>query len=198
MNAKNMNKGYLTPKQVADLLMVSPAAVRLWAKKGDLNALITPGGHRRFLHNEIERFAQVRGLTLNPSGDGDWRILIVDDDEQLLRYLEKLLNGLSGKITVETANSGFVAGLKVLEFQPHIVLLDLMMPGLKGFEVCWLIKSRPKTKAIRVIAMTGYYTPENVERIIKAGAENCLAKPIDVPNLFNVLGLPHSIPETEG
>lgn len=190
MNAKKTNKTYLTPNQVAELMMVSPATVRLWAQNGDLNALTTPGGHRRFLHNEVERFARQRGLTLNPSGGDGVRILIVDDDEQLLRYLVELLRGLSEKVVTETANDGFAAGLKILKFRPDVILLDLMMPGLDGFEVCRLVKSSPSTKAIRVIAMTGYHTPENVECIVNAGAEGCLPKPIDVQTLLDMLCLP--------
>lgn len=184
-----MPKSYLTPNQVAELLMVSPTAVRQWAEKGELNALTTPGGHRRFLPSEVERFARARGMTLN-TGDGDvLRVLIVDDDEQLARYLVKLLEGLSEQVVTETANDGFVAGLKIGEFEPHIILLDLLMPKLNGFEVCRQLKSAPNTKAIRVIAMTGYPSQENVEKIIAAGAEVCLPKPIDAQVLLEHLGL---------
>ncbi len=189
MNARKTNRTYLTPNQVAELMMVSPATVRLWAQNGELNALTTPGGHRRFLHNEVERFARQRGLTLNPAGDDGMRILIVDDDEQLSRYLVELLEGQPEKIITQAADNGFVAGLKVREFQPHVILLDLMMPGLNGFEVCRLVKSSPRTKAIRVIAMTGYHTPENASCIVEAGAEACLPKPMDVRTLLDALRL---------
>ncbi|MCK4950270.1 MAG: response regulator [Gammaproteobacteria bacterium] len=189
MNEKIMGKSYLTPNQVAELLMVSPTAVRQWAEKGDLNALTTPGGHRRFLPAEVERFARKKGLTLNLTNTGALRILIVDDDEQLVRYLVGLLNGFQEEIVTETANGGFVAGLKIREFEPHIVLLDLMMPGLDGFEVCRQLKDNPATSAIRVIAMTGYRTEENVKRIIEAGAEACLVKPIEQDSLLELIGI---------
>lgn len=186
-----MSKSYLTPNQVAELLMVSPTAVRQWAEKGALNALTTPGGHRRFLPREVERFARERGLTLN-LGDvdgGALRVLIVDDDEQLVRYLVKLFDEFREEVITETANDGFVAGLKIREFEPHIVLLDLMMPGLNGFDVCRLLKVGSNTKSTRVIAMTGYASSENVEKILAAGAEACLVKPIDVQVLLEHLGL---------
>ena len=80
-------KGYLTPREVADLLMVSPITVRQWAQKGWLEAQTTPGGHRRFLHRHVELFARNRGLTLNQGGDDSTRILIVDDDEQISGFL---------------------------------------------------------------------------------------------------------------
>jgi len=184
-----MSKSYLTPNQVAELLMVSPTAVRQWAEKGELNALTTPGGHRRFLPSEVERFARKRGMTLNQGNEGTLRVLIVDDDEQYSRYLVKLLEGFPEQVVIDTANDGFVAGLKIREFKPHIILLDLMMPGLNGFDVCCLLKAGPNTKAIRVIAMTGYPSLENVEKILAAGAEACLSKPVDAQVLLEHLGL---------
>jgi two-component system cell cycle response regulator len=64
-----------------------------------------------------------------------------------------------------------------------------MMSELDGFEVCRRIKQDPATAPIRVIALTGHPSPENVQRITAAGAEICLAKPIDNAELFAVLGL---------
>lgn len=184
-----MPKSYLTPNQVAELLMVSPTAVRQWAEKGELNALTTPGGHRRFLPGEVDRFARKRGLTLNPGNSGALRVLIVDDDAQLTHYLVELLNGFEDEVATETASDGFAAGFKVREFEPHVVLLDLMMPGLNGFQVCRLLKAEPNAKAIHIIAMTGYPSPENVKKILSSGAEVCLPKPIDEQVLLKHLGL---------
>lgn len=188
-----MSKSYLAPNQVAELLMVSPTAVRQWAEKGDLNALTTPGGHRRFLPSEVERFARKRGLTLNLIDKGILRILIVDDDVQLASYLVDILNGFQQEVVTETANDGFAAGLKVSEFAPHVVLLDLMMPGFNGFEVCKQLKGNPTTSAIRVIAMTGHHSEENVGKIIDAGAEECLEKPIDKDLLLKLIGINQAV-----
>lgn len=188
-----MSKSYLTPNQVAELLMVTPTAVRQWAEKGDLKALTTPGGHRRFLPIEVEHFAQNRGLTLNITNSGPVRVLIVDDDVQLARYLTAFLGGFPESIVVESVNDGFAAGLKISEFSPDIVLLDLMMPGLDGFDVCRLLKSSASTKSIRIIAMTGYPSQENIEKILASGAEVCMHKPIDEEVLLDHLGLRQQI-----
>jgi excisionase family DNA binding protein len=190
VSKKALDKSYLTPNQVAELLMVSPTAVRQWAEKGDLSALTTPGGHRRFLPREVERFATARDLTLNHKNlSGKIRLLIVDDDEQLLRFLTGLLEAYKDHIIIETAVDGFEAGLQVSEFAPHIVLLDLMMPGLNGFHVCQRLKSANKTASIRVIAMTGHPSPENDSNIKNSGAEVCLAKPIDTELLLEYIGI---------
>lgn len=182
-------KSYLTPNQVAELLMVSPTAIRLWADKGDLKALSTPGGHRRFLPSDVDHFAKKRGLTLNNGQSRFLRILIVDDDAQLSRYLVTLLEGLEDKVVIETASDGFAAGLKVIDFKPHILLLDIMMPYMNGIQLCLRLKKEPSTKAIRVIAMTGFPSPDNIDGIINAGAEACLTKPIDEKILLEQLGI---------
>lgn len=169
--------------------MVSPAAVRQWAEKGELGALMTPGGHRRFLPSEVERFARSRGLTLNLGESEKLKILIVDDEVSFSDYLSELFESIDACVLTESARDGFSAGLKVRKFNPQIVLLDLMMPGLDGFQVCRLLKSDPLTKSIRIIVMTGYASPENAENALLAGAEACIEKPIDTANLLQCLGL---------
>ena len=170
--------------------MVSPVTVRQWAQKGWLKAELTAGGHRRFLIAEVKRFARERGLTLQlPDDDQRQRILIVDDNEKLAGYLVELFHHLPDAPEVEVAYDGFEAGGKVEAFQPHIVLLDLMMPGLDGFTVCKRLKQDPTTRAIRIIAMTGYASPENIQHILEAGAEACLVKPFEKQDLLDALGI---------
>jgi len=187
------NKNYLTPNEVAEMLMVSPVTVRQWAQKGMLKALSTPGGHRRYTKQHVELFARKHGISLLPPPHDNLRILIVDDDEQLSRYIYEVLSNHPEDIVMETAPNGFEAGCQIQTFKPDVVLLDLMMPGLDGFAVCKLLKEDPSSSSIRIIAMTGYHTSENVERVINAGAESCLAKPLNLEDLFDAIGI--SLPE---
>lgn len=180
-------KDYYTPNEVAQLFMVSPVTVRQWAQKGLLSAALTAGGHRRFLRQELLRFADERGLSLNWIIHGKARVLIVEDDEQVASFLLELLRGHDGIDALETAANGFEAGRKIHNFEPSVMLLDLMMPGMDGFEVCRTLKQDPSTRHIRVLAMTGYPTSENIERIMNAGAEVCLEKPIDTARLLELV-----------
>ncbi len=194
MKPDTKTKPYLTPNAVADLLMVSPVTVRQWAQKGDLKALTTPGGHRRFLLRDVEAFASARAITLHKPDSSIARILVVDDDEQFVRFLVEVLKDFPNTVTTEIAHNGFDAGRKVQTFQPHIVLLDLMMPGLNGFEVCRRLKEDATAKDVRIIAMTGYYTENNAERILHAGADMCLSKPLDKKTFLNAIGLENDDP----
>lgn len=186
--SNRQDNAWFAPSQVAEMLMVSPATVRLWASKGHLHAVPTPGGHRRFRRQEIERFARERNLELKLPGGNELRVLIVDDNVQVTKYLERLL-ATRDAIDIVSANDGFSAGRLVQVFEPHVVLLDLMMPGLDGFAVCRQIKTDPTHSHVRVIAMTGYNTPENIKKALKAGAESCIGKPFDEETLFQHLQL---------
>ncbi len=186
MNEDVKNQPYLTPNEVAQWMMVSPVTVRGWAQKGLLQAEVTPGGHRRFRHEEVERFAR----QWNPVGNkGPLRVLIVDDDRAIVGFLKELLEGGDYHTLVETAHDGFEAGRKVHSFAPDVVLLDYMMPGIRGSEVCRQIKQLPGPAHVRVIAMSGYLTPESEAELLAAGAECCLAKPLDTNRLLKLMGL---------
>lgn len=186
----NTQKKYLTSNDVASLLMVTTETIRQWARKGLLSAEVTPGGHRRFLLPEVERFAQERGMSLRHLQDDEFRVLIVDDDEQVIDYLLNLFRTLPGNVSVEVAHDGFSAGHKVFSFRANVMLLDLMMPGMDGFEVCKQMKANPETEKIRIIAMTGHPTSENMERIVSMGAETCLEKPFTNQALLDAIGIP--------
>ncbi|VAX14182.1 hypothetical protein MNBD_GAMMA24-2666 [hydrothermal vent metagenome] len=184
-----MTRNYMTPNEVAKLLMVSPVTVRQWAQKGWLKASTTAGGHRRFLYHDVEQFARERNLAFLSPRHPIPRILIVDDNRQLVNFLLELFSNMDNPPQTEVAYNGFNAGLKVQSFKPDILLLDLMMPGLDGFEVCAQIKSDPASRTLRIIAMTGYPSTQNIERIIHAGAEICFSKPLDTTLLLNTIGL---------
>lgn len=178
-------KDYLTPKETADVLRVSPITVRVWAQKGLLKASTTAGGHRRFERSEVERFAREKGIEI--LADTEMRILIVDDDPDHLELLIDVFEESLPDANVNTARDGFEAGQKVASFKPGVILLDLLMPGVDGFKACRSIKENAESENVRVIAMTGFMSDENVRKIKHAGAEVCLEKPLDMAKLISLL-----------
>lgn len=177
---------YLTPNEVASLLLVSPITVRQWAQKGLLEAQTTAGGHRRFARAEVERFAREKGIELP---NQNRRVLVVDDDRQLNNYLVALMETSVSDVQVFSALDGFEAGRMVQEYKPEIVLLDIMMPGMDGVEVCRSIKEDAKTRHALVVSMTGHHTPELERRVLDAGASVLLKKPFSREELLNECGL---------
>ena len=175
------NKQFLTPTEVAELLIVSPVTVRQWAQKGMLPARTTAGGHRRFHVDDIRSFAKERNidLALPESGLNPGRVLIVDDDRALNGFLCALFETELPEVEVHSAYDGFEAGRKVGALKPGVVLLDIMMPGVDGVQVCRSLKADAATEAIRVVAMTGHYSAELETQILTAGAEVLLRKPFE-------------------
>lgn len=105
------------------------------------------------------------------------RILIVDDDEMVRSGLEKEL-GAVPEYAVRTAGDGYRAGRLLTEFRPHLMILDLLMEGLDGFDVCLDVKSSPTLRKTRILVLTGYPGGGNVARIERCGADRVLVKPV--------------------
>jgi len=173
-------KSYLTPKKAAAYLKVSTETVRQWAKTGQLPAETTLGGHRRFNLEDVERFAST---LQGKSGEAkQTRVLIVDDNEQYVGFVEELLKTFSEELVIGKAFDGIEAVDNLNAFKPELILLDLVMPNIDQIvEVCHNLKHNEATRHIRIIAITGFTSNVNssVSNLMKAGAEAVLAKPFD-------------------
>jgi excisionase family DNA binding protein len=181
-------RDYLTPNEVANLLQVSPITVRQWAQKGLLPAQTTAGGHRRFQRSQVELFARDRGMSGSTPARTE-SLLIVDDNRSFNEYLQALFAVECPELAVHAAYDGFEAGKAVVLYRPTVVLLDVMMPGLDGSEVCRRLKQAPETAAIRVVAMTGFHSSEVERRMLAAGAETLLRKPFTGSEVIAACGL---------
>lgn len=103
------------------------------------------------------------------------KILIVEDEESLLK-LESILLTTKG-FHVQGVATGTAALKAVAEDPPDLVLLDIMLPEMDGFEVCRQIKSSPQTRHIPVILLTAKKSPEDMNRGKQAGADHYMTKP---------------------
>ncbi len=104
------------------------------------------------------------------------RILIADDHEANRDLLEAYLTGLDCEI--EYASDGEEALEKVQSFRPAVILLDVMMPQLSGFEVCQKIKSDPVTSRIMVLMVTALGEQGDIDRAVEAHTDDFLSKPV--------------------
>src|SRR5258708_23020296 len=103
---------YLTPHQVADRLLVAPVTVRLWARRGLLKSVNTPGGHRRFRVEDGNEFIEKRQQVQSSADNGPSRLLIIDDDAQFARYLSNLIASRAPTHSVQIATDGLSACLQ--------------------------------------------------------------------------------------
>ena len=104
------------------------------------------------------------------------RILIADDNQPNRELLEAYLTGI--ECETEMAIDGQDTLAKVKSFQPDLILLDVMMPKLSGFEVCQKLKADPATAKIMVLMVTALNEAGDIDRAVKAGTNDFLSKPI--------------------
>ena len=127
------------------------------------------------------------------------RILIADDNGPNVELIEAYLNGLDCEITVAVDGRDTLA--KVASFQPDLILLDVMMPKLSGFEVCERLKSDPATRGIMILMVTALNELGDIERAVEAGTDDFLSKPVNKLELLkrvdNMLKLHHVTDEVE-
>lgn len=170
----------LSTGEAAVFCHVSQVAIYKWIKEGKLKAYKTPGNHHRIQVVDFVKFLERYGMPV-PEGlltQSRKRILIVDDEPGVIGFITRILRSIDEDYEVSSAFDGYGAGEKVTSFHPDLIILDLRMPGMDGFEVCQRIKANPETKNIKILAITGYAEVENIRKIIESGAEHCLMKPI--------------------
>ena len=105
------------------------------------------------------------------------RILITDDNQQNCELLEAYLSGES--VEIEMAFDGQEALAKVETFHPDIILLDIMMPRMSGYEVCKQLKQNPATKDIPILMVTALNEMGDIEKAVNAGCDDFLTKPVN-------------------
>ncbi len=105
------------------------------------------------------------------------RILIADDNEANVELIEAYLGALD--VDTEIAVDGQDTLDKVASFRPDLILLDIMMPKLSGFEVCEQLKGNPETAGIMILMVTALNELGDIERAVEAGTNDFLSKPVN-------------------
>jgi CheY-like chemotaxis protein len=127
------------------------------------------------------------------------KILIADDNAPNVELLEAYLSGVECEIAI--AVDGRDTLEKVEAFQPDLILLDIMMPKLSGFEVCKKLKDNPQTRSIMILMVTALSEGGDIERAVEAGTDDFLTKPVNKVELLtrvrNMLKLRHVTDEVE-
>lgn len=174
---------YMTTSEASKICGVARTTITKWIDQGLLTAFVTPGKHRKIRKEDLIDFMEKHGISPKKKERQKICILVVDDNPDDVRLLEAAFLPASDKYEVHSANGGFQAVYKIGELKPDIVILDLIMPGMDGFEVCERIKNDPEVKHIKVIAVTAYHDKEKKERAYKCGADAFFRKPLDLKRL---------------
>lgn len=112
----------------------------------------------------------------------DATVLLVDDNQQNLELMQAYLEELPCRLL--TAEDGVTAMRLIHDQRPDLVLLDVMMPRMSGFEVCQKIKTDPDTRDIVVIMVTALHEVSDFERAVECGTDDFLTKPVNKVELI--------------
>lgn len=174
----NDSKRPYTTGEIAGFCDVTINAVKKWIASGKLEAFRTPGGHYRVNRNDFVDFVGRYKLDIKERIFPEKkRVLIIDDEREVVEFIKGALEAMEDGFLIETAGDGYEALIKVGGFKPELLVLDLRMPKIDGFEVCRRIKGDEKTKDIKVLAVTAYGR-DDMDEVMRCGADYCLSKPI--------------------
>jgi excisionase family DNA binding protein len=142
-------------REAADRLGVSLRTVQLWSEAGLLRAWKTPGGHRRILTSSVDELLQRRtGVTARrPPGD-HYEVLIVEDEPDFRRLFELHLRSWDLPIHLASAPSGFDALMQIGASRPDLLITDLRMPGIDGFQMLRALKASGAISELEIIVVT--------------------------------------------
>lgn len=121
-----------------------------------------------------------------PVRSGDSRsVLLVDDNQDALEAMQMTLEALGHQVVTDT--NGASAIVRAAALRPDVILLDIGMPGMDGYETARRLRAQPETRDVRLIALTGYGQAEDARRALAAGFDMHLVKPIDLNELTRLL-----------
>ena len=174
-------RSFFTTFEISQICGVNPTTVQNWVKGKKLRAFQTPGGHRRVRREDLIAFMKEFGMPLPADLSQDPPlIMIVDDEIDVLDMLEALMRSGEDDVRIVKAESGVEALLMIGEKKPDLLIIDIMMPGMNGYEVCRKLKSSQNTQNIKIVAITGDHNTSVQERVLGAGADLFFTKPLEI------------------
>jgi excisionase family DNA binding protein len=185
------SEAVLSVNKASQYCKVSPQTIVNWINIGMLKAYRTAGGHRRIVKADLDEFLERYNMpafgsssfTSGKERTGARKILVVDDDPVIVETITAALEEDPHKYEVLSAADGFEAGIQVSRFNPDLVILDLRMPNINGYEVCRALKKSSYTNHVKIIILSAFLDDESTLKLLKSGADLCLSKPFPLDML---------------
>jgi excisionase family DNA binding protein len=181
-SAGNNTADWLTLGQAARYLGVAQSTIRKWSDQGRLPAFYTPGGHRRYRQRDLDSFvAGSSGATTPARSRPAPLVLIVDDDPRIREFVRVNLE-MDGFAVREAGSAD--EGLDALEAEPpDLILLDVMMPQVDGWEMLQRVRERHGVDSIQVIMFSGHVDADAMDQAQASGAQAFVGKPFNPQEL---------------
>lgn len=178
-------KDLYTTGEAAEICRVSQQTIIRCFDSGKVQGFRVPGSKfRRIPRQSLVKFMKENNIPLDNLDSGKKKVLIVDDDAEILELMVDVL-ARDGRFEVKTASSGYEAGIQTQQFRPDLILLDYMLPDVNGNVVCHTIKSNPEFENTKIIIVSGVIKQDEIENLLKSGAEDFIKKPFNIGELTN-------------
>lgn len=174
-------KAVYTTGEAADVCKLSQQTIIRCFDNGQLEGFRVPGSKfRRIPHDSLVKFMREHHIPMESIEESNnIRVLVVDDDPQIVELFVDVLTS-DGRFDVETASTGYDAGVLTQQFKPDLVVLDYMLPDINGNVVCKTIRDNPDLNHIKILIISGMVNPAEVDRLREAGADDFIKKPFNI------------------
>jgi len=178
-------KDLFTTGEAAEICKVSQQTIIRCFDAGRLEGFRVPGSKfRRIPRQSLVKFMRENSIPLDALESGKRKVLVVDDDHEIVEVIVDALTR-DGRFDVKTASSGYEAGIATQRFRPEVILLDYMLPDVNGNVVCQTIRKNPDFESIKIIIVSGVVKQDEINQLLKSGAEGFVKKPFSVTELID-------------
>lgn len=194
MKESAIKKSFCTTREAAGLLGVSVGTVQLWVESGLLQAWKTSGGHRRvlresidgLLHKDAGEAPDAKGGVVPTVAARPLRILVVEDEPSLLRLYQARLALWPMAPVVSLADNGVTGLLMMGRSNPDLLITDLDMPGMDGFNMLRVLHQTPEMRQATIVVVTGLDAAEVARRGGVPKGVEVLPKPVPFDRLLAI------------
>ena len=170
-----------TTHDIAKFCDVYPSTAANWIREGKLKSYHTAGGHNRVSREDLLSFLSRLNIPIPPALTARIRVLVVDDDAESVKIFVRAFSR-HDEYETEVCGDGIEALIRIGRCPPDLVILDIALPRMDGVQVCRVLKSKPETRGIKVIAVSGKRIPE--KKLLEVKVDAFFRKPVDLVELL--------------
>lgn len=179
------NIKYLSTGDVARYCEVNVTTVKRWIREGHLKGFQTPMGHFKVVKTDFIQFLKDNHMPVDESilGSAELKVLVIDDDPGMIKTIVMTLESLNHNLKVDSATDGYDGLMKIGNSVPNLLILDLNMPKIDGYEVIKRVKNTEDYKSAEIMVVSSTLNEETEKKLINIGVSKYLKKPFKLSEL---------------
>ncbi|MFC1541473.1 response regulator [Candidatus Latescibacterota bacterium] len=182
-----MNKEIYTAMEVAKILRLSLPTINRLLKSGELKGFrSSKNANWKITEKELVKYFKDHDIPMEFLYGYKVKVLIVDDEIFITQLVEDTFREKE-KFLIESANSGFMAGIKLESFKPDVVILDIFLNDMDGREFFKHIRENPELNKTKVIGISGKIAEDEIKPMLDLGFDYFLAKPFTTDTLIETV-----------